>query len=198
MLRIENQLASASQRRDEQLTFSLRCGIAGLVPPLNDALAGLGLRPDPTAHILLLIDLPCGFVLRTLQTARWTNERVVVMTENSCPDYWEDLWALQPAGLVVGIQFDRAFIDTLVRVARGERLRLTPDRPSPLTINERALLRTVACGWDNARIARQFHVEDKTVRNALTRVYTKLGVANRVEATLYYWGRLDLCTSARW
>ena len=45
--------------------------------------------------------------------------------------------------------------------------------------------------WDNARIASQLQVEDKTIRNTLTRVYTKLGVTNCVAAARYYWGHAD-------
>ena len=175
-------------------TCPVCCGIPSLETCLTRSLDALGLQPAVAAGRLLLVDLPCGFAFRALTPAGAPREQVLVMTENPCPEYGEDLWALQPAGLIVGIQFDHTLIDALVRVGRGERYRLTPARPSPLTATEGALLRVVAHGWDNVRIARQFHVEDKTVRNALTRIYTKLGVANRVEAALYYWGCADLST----
>ena len=181
-------------RMPDWRTCAVRCGIPGLQRSLTRDLEALGVQPEATANRLLLVDLPCGFALRMLDPAGSLREPTVAMTENPCPEYWEDLWALRPAGLIVGIRFDRAILDALVRVSRGERYQHMPARRSALTPTERTLLRVVARGWDNARIARQFHVEDKTVRNSLTRVYAKLGVANRVEAALYYWGRADLYT----
>jgi DNA-binding NarL/FixJ family response regulator len=174
-------------------SWVVRCGLPGLERSLACSLEALGVRPDAAVRRLLLVDLPCGFALQVLEHTA-TQAPVVVLTDNPCPEYGEDLWAFLPAGLIVGIEFDRAFLDALARVARGERYRRPPGPGSVLTPMERAMLRVVARGWDNARIAQQFRVEDKTVRNTLTRVYTKLGVANRVEATLYYWGRLGLCT----
>ena len=81
----------------------------------------------------------------------------------------------------------------LHQVVRGDRYRRVSAANSSFTAAERALLHRVACGWNNQRIARDLHVEDKTVRNTLTHVYRKIGVASRVQAALYYWGRVELC-----
>lgn len=51
-----------------------------------------------------------------------------------------------------------------------------------LTANVHALLRCLAAGCTNAQIASRSKRSEKTVRNQLTRVYAKLGVANRAAA----------------
>ena len=51
-----------------------------------------------------------------------------------------------------------------------------------LTTAEHAVLYWVAAGCSNAQIGLCIGRSEKTVRNQLTRVYAKLGVANRAEA----------------
>ena len=55
-----------------------------------------------------------------------------------------------------------------------------PDRPFPqLTQREDEVLELVARGLDNLSIARRLGLSDKTVRNNLSNILTKLGVADR-------------------
>jgi DNA-binding NarL/FixJ family response regulator len=51
-----------------------------------------------------------------------------------------------------------------------------------LTPRERALAGLVAQGLDNAQIVARLGVADKTVRNALSALYVKLGVDSRARA----------------
>lgn len=51
-----------------------------------------------------------------------------------------------------------------------------------LTGREMEILDLVARGLENRRIARELHLSDKTVRNHVSNVLTKLGVAHRSEA----------------
>jgi DNA-binding NarL/FixJ family response regulator len=51
-----------------------------------------------------------------------------------------------------------------------------------LTEREREVLDLLARGYDNKRIARSLFLSDKTVRNHVSSVLTKLGVADRAEA----------------
>ena len=186
-----------SRAQDDGWTCTIRCGIPALEPPLARHLEAAGLRPDAAASTLLLIDIPSGFALRTLESPGRTYPSVLVETENTSPEYWEDLWSLQPAGLIAGIRFDQVLVEAIARVARGERYRATPDAASPLTAAERTILHYLARGWTNRRIAHHLHQKEQSVRNLLTTVYAKLGLANRVEAALYYWGREDLFDEAR-
>ncbi len=53
-----------------------------------------------------------------------------------------------------------------------------------LTTRERELLELLATGAQNAEIASRLYLSGKTVRNQLTAIYDKLGVANRTQAVL--------------
>ncbi|GAB7190488.1 response regulator transcription factor [Kineococcus sp. NUM-3379] len=53
-----------------------------------------------------------------------------------------------------------------------------------LTPREREVLDLLARGGSNAEIARRLSVSDKTVRNQLSAVFVKLGVADRLQAAL--------------
>lgn len=67
-------------------------------------------------------------------------------------------------------------------------LQRTPtELPPPfdqLTQREREILAGLVRGDSNARIAKQLNVTEKTVRNQLTTVFTKLSVDGRVQAAL--------------
>jgi pimeloyl-ACP methyl ester carboxylesterase/DNA-binding CsgD family transcriptional regulator len=51
-----------------------------------------------------------------------------------------------------------------------------------LTAREAEIVERLARGYDNARIAADLGVSEKTVRNNVTRIFDKLGVATRAEA----------------
>jgi DNA-binding NarL/FixJ family response regulator len=53
-----------------------------------------------------------------------------------------------------------------------------------LTEREREVLDLIARGYDNGRIARELFLSDKTVRNHVSNVLTKLDVENRGEAAI--------------
>ncbi len=186
MLRNNHRSDYIQRPASGRYAFALRCGLPALEVPLIWKLESQGLQLDPHASLLLLFDVPCGFAFQQLARRDFGRDQVVVVTHNPCPDYWEDLWDLQPAGLLVADQVEAGLIEVLDQVARGGRHRRVPPTRSFLTLSERALLHRVACGWDNQRIARDLHLEDKTVRNSLTRVYGKVGVSIRVQAALYY------------
>ena len=65
------------------------------------------------------------------------------------------------------------------------------DRPAPvepecpLTQRQLEILRAVAEGHTNARIGRELWVTEETVKFHLSKIYRKLGVANRTEASRY-------------
>ena len=62
---------------------------------------------------------------------------------------------------------------------------LRPERAAPLlTARERELAALVALGLDNLQIAARLGVADKTVRNALSALYAKLGVEGRPQAVV--------------
>ena len=58
-------------------------------------------------------------------------------------------------------------------------------RPGGLTARELEVLLLVARGASSREVARQLVIADKTVRNHIERIYSKLGVSTRAEASLY-------------
>ena len=74
--------------------------------------------------------------------------------------------------------FQRA-VREFTGVAREEA---RPQDAAPLTPRERKVLELLRSGKTNAEIAAQVFLSEKTVRNHLSSVYRKLGVANRAQA----------------
>lgn len=75
---------------------------------------------------------------------------------------------------------------------RQRRANETPDS-WPLTARELEILRLVANGWTNRRIAHELVISERTVKFHLGNVYRKLGVSSRTEAALVAirWGWID-------
>jgi DNA-binding NarL/FixJ family response regulator len=59
------------------------------------------------------------------------------------------------------------------------------DRAASLTTRELEILRLVAAGGSNSRIARELWVTEQTVKFHLSNIYRKLGVQNRTQASHY-------------
>jgi DNA-binding NarL/FixJ family response regulator len=73
--------------------------------------------------------------------------------------------------------------DTVIHRRRAETATAMDD--CPLTDRELEILRLVAQGYTNGRIARDLWVTEQTVKFHLSNTYRKLGVANRTEASRY-------------
>mgnify|MGYP001377345603 CR=1 FL=1 len=54
-----------------------------------------------------------------------------------------------------------------------------------LSERDRQILRGLAQGWDNARLAAELAVAEQTVRNYVSRLYATLGVKTRTEAAIW-------------
>lgn len=168
------------------LGFAILCGVVAVTEVVVRKLEREGLRFDPQASLVAVLDMPLGFALDTLETAQPQMRHLVVVTLNPCIEYCEDLWDMHPAVLLVGQDLDLK--TALQRAARGERYRQAPPAASHLTPAERRMLRLLARGWSNRRIAAELSLQYQSVLNALSSIYEKLGVGNRNEAALYYWG----------
>jgi DNA-binding NarL/FixJ family response regulator len=80
-----------------------------------------------------------------------------------------------------GTWFSRPVVETLVHDKHDEN-----DAPL-LTERESQIMRLIAQGWDNARIAEELCLSEQTIRNYVSRLYGKIGVQTRAEAVV--WGR---------
>lgn len=62
--------------------------------------------------------------------------------------------------------------------------RMNRERIESLTLRERAIVTLLAKGHTNKEIADKLEVQEKTVRNSLTVIYSKLGVTRRLELAI--------------
>ena len=77
--------------------------------------------------------------------------------------------------------FDREVADALSGPRRAEGHR---DPLEPLTYQERAVLGLIAEGLSNRQIAERMRLSPKTVKNYVSRLLSKLGLANRTQAAI--------------
>lgn len=191
MLR-DNDVRPVGELLPELLSFNILCGTPPIEQMIVHGLKASGFRYDLNALILLLVDAPTGFAMRQLATLDQTDLCVVVTTYNHHPEYWQDVLELHSAVLLVGDCCNSEVEDAIIRAANGEHFHRTPKVESPLTPTERAVLRYVARGWSNKRIAAHMGKGEQTIANTLNSVYSKLHLNGRVAAAMYYWGRSDL------
>jgi HD-GYP domain-containing protein (c-di-GMP phosphodiesterase class II) len=81
-------------------------------------------------------------------------------------------------------ELDPAAVDAVLHAA-GHRERDADPRPDRLTPREIEVLRLVATGASNNEIAGTLVISQKTARNHVERIYAKIGVSNRIGASMY-------------
>lgn len=83
-----------------------------------------------------------------------------------------------------GAVFGRYAADRLIALASGLEGAAAQKTFPTLTSREREILDLVARGYDNRRIARELVLSEKTVRNHVSNLFSKLQVTGRVEAII--------------
>ena len=174
--------------------YHLHCTLPALAAVVARSLQRLGWETCEQAPLSLLIDGPWGVALQVL--SQEDAHEWVVVTDNPCPEYWEDLWTFRPRSLLAGGHSVEELAEALRRASMGDSFRRTPQHDSSLSCIERRLLRYSALGWENRRIAQELDLNEGTVRNGLSRVFQKLGFENRTQVALYYWGLWHLLDHA--
>ncbi|OBF32994.1 LuxR family transcriptional regulator [Mycobacterium sp. ACS1612] len=81
-------------------------------------------------------------------------------------------------------ELDEVAADAVLHAA-GHGPRKTTPRPDGLTAREVDVLRLVAQGASNKQIAAKLVISEKTARNHVERTYAKIGVSNRIGASMY-------------
>jgi DNA-binding NarL/FixJ family response regulator len=84
-----------------------------------------------------------------------------------------------------GMVFGAALAGRVATYFAGATARRAEELPFPdLTERERGVLEMLAAGKSNDAIARELFVSNKTVRNSVSSIYTKLHAAGRAEAII--------------
>lgn len=193
----------------------VRAGIAAMVDAEPDltvvgqaadsetavALAG-SLRPDVA---LMDIRMPGvnGLAATTRITADVPSTRVIVLTTFDLDEYVFAALRAGAAGFLLKDADPQRVIDAIRLVARGDAL-LDPavtgrligrftggpgpaetERLGALTPRETEVLRRVACGLTNVEVAAELGISPATVKDHVAAVLAKLGVRDRVQATIF-------------
>lgn len=149
-----------------------------------------------TSVDVVLIDLQLSRTdaidLVRLLASECPTTRTIVLTSNAD-------WRVRPAmiagatGILLKDTSPEAIKAAVVSVHLGDQVLCAEaarwvlgEEPSThLTQRESDVLRMVAQGANNAEIATQLHLGQKTVRNYVSRLYRKLDLSNRVEIATY-------------
>lgn len=137
-------------------------------------------------------------VARDLQSAG-SPVRVLALSAYDDEDYIMELLATGAAGYLCKEEAPETIVEAVRGVARGEEgwfsrrvtarmasaARKQQQAPLTLTDREEEVLKYLAEGWTNQRIALQLSVSERTVRFHLTNLYDKIGVASRAEAVAW-------------
>jgi DNA-binding NarL/FixJ family response regulator len=118
--------------------------------------------------------------------------RTMLLTMRMDSDWLEDAFEAG-ADAVISKTVHPVTLGTLLReISQGNVVhRFQPQRQAasaetcPLTDRELEILKLVAEGYTNGKIARELWVTEQTVKFHLSNTYRKLGVANRTEASRY-------------
>jgi HD-GYP domain-containing protein (c-di-GMP phosphodiesterase class II) len=81
-------------------------------------------------------------------------------------------------------ELDEVAVDAVLHAA-GHTSNKSRPRPDGLTTREAEVLKLVAQGASNREIADKLSISQKTARNHVERTYAKIGVTNRIGASMY-------------
>ncbi|GAA5179209.1 response regulator transcription factor [Rugosimonospora acidiphila] len=161
--------------------------------PIADGLSVISRLADHTAVLVLTSDPDPHLIAGMLQGGA---RGYLVHGEFDPPELMRAVHAvasgqgwLSPAVAAVTISALRDHAaEQRVETDRAEQLRRYREGLE-LTRRERDVLELLCAGHSNAAIGRRLLVSEKTVKNHLNHIFTKLGVANRTEAALRWSGR---------
>jgi DNA-binding NarL/FixJ family response regulator len=162
---------------------------------------------EPCDVVLMDVRMPGMDGIRATEQILATvdpSPRVLVMTTFDLDEHVYDALAAGASGFVLKDLAAEELFHAVRVVAAGEALlaptvtrrlitafaRLRPTAPAPaagvadLTPRELEVLHLVAAGLSNSEIARALTVTDETVKTHVSRVLTKLGVRDRVQAVV--------------
>ncbi len=153
------------------LAMPIRPGLEVLREVLADA--------RPVRTILLTATIKNDEIVKALQLG----VRGVVLKESATQLLFHCIRTVMAGGYWVGDEAVSDLVGTLraLGVARG----VPAKGEFGLTRRELDIVSSVAGGHTNKQIAAKYSLSEETIKHRLTRIYTKLGVANRLELAMF-------------
>jgi DNA-binding NarL/FixJ family response regulator len=126
-----------------------------------------------------------GSVRVVVLTSFSSREQIIASLDAGASGYL--LKDAEPADLLAGVRAAaRGEAPLNPKAAREVLAARTEDKPTlELSTRERDVLRLVAKGLPNKRIARELEISEKTVKAHLTNIFQRIGVTDRTQAALW-------------
>ncbi|MCL1594679.1 MAG: response regulator transcription factor [Actinomycetia bacterium] len=175
--------------------------VVGEASTAEEAIRRVGLEtPDVAVLDVRLPDSSGLDVCRKIR-AGWPNTQVLILTSYADNDALIEAFDAGAAGYVLKRVDADGLIDAVIRAGRGERMfgealdaalanRIRSggdpgDGLSVLSLQERKVLDLIAQGMSNKQIAAEMFLSDKTVKNYVSHILTKLEMSSRTEAAAF-------------
>jgi DNA-binding NarL/FixJ family response regulator len=159
------------------------------------------LEPDMLLLDLMMPGVPCLEVLRAL-TASPIATRTLLLTASIEPTDFVKALQLGARGVVMKDAASQLLMTAIRKVMGGEywigrdgvsgvvntiraQVAEAGERRFGLTPRQLAIVATVTAGLTNRDIAGRFSLSEETVKHHLTKIFSKLGVSNRLELALF-------------
>jgi DNA-binding NarL/FixJ family response regulator len=142
----------------------------------EEVLRSLSASAVPTRALLLTASIEPKEIVTALQLGA----RGVVMKDSASELLMKAIRKVMDGQYWIG----RESVSTLVDMVRGQAIAKT-DRRFGLTPRELEVIATVTAGFTNKEVAQRFSISEETVKHHLTKIYSKLGVSNRLELALF-------------
>ncbi len=186
-------------------------GVIEVVGEAATAAEAISRIPPTRPHVAVLdVRLPDGNGVEVCRDVRAAHPEIQCLMLTSFSDDEALFQAIMAgaAGYLLKQIKGPDIVDAITRVAAGQslldpavtaqvlqRLRTPPvedERLASLTGQERKVLALIAEGLTNRQIGERIHLAEKTVKNYVSNLLTKLGMERRTQAAVYAAGLKDL------
>jgi DNA-binding NarL/FixJ family response regulator len=119
-------------------------------------------------------------------------DHVVLYTWDASADFLAEAARIGVSGVLLKSEGADQVVTSIERIVAGHRLGLEhvargrrTEAEDQLSIREREVLALIAIGLSNREIADELYLSAETVKTYVKRIFTKLGVSNRVQAAAH-------------
>ncbi|RDI68270.1 response regulator [Nocardia pseudobrasiliensis] len=161
------------------------------IPALRPDVAVLDVRlPDGNGIELCRELLSHNEELRCLILTSFTDEQAMLdaILAGASGYVVKDIKGMELAAAIKAVGSGRSLLDNRAAAALMDRLRRNTEPGGPLatlTDQERTLLDLLGEGLTNRQIAQRMFLAEKTIKNYVSRLLTKLGMERRTQAAVY-------------